>query len=263
MTAPRPIFIHGAIGGSAVWGSLPSRFDGAVVLRLPGHPEGTAIADETELVSWITLAVAQHAGSRVLIGHGLGALLALEVARRYPEVLDGVVMLGAGPRLYVPHSGGEAQADTAGRLIAVSMREPDGAIGDAVAAGLRDHRRIVGIEKDRQLRFVEVGLCRNACRRLDTVGVVNIVVEKKAQRIADAGLHYASELDLRKGGVAGKGNILDRELFAFLDLEDEIHPAVVAPLALDRLRHHLRVEIAMGPIEIENVDDVALNKFAR
>jgi len=103
------------------------------VLGLPGHPHGIAIVDETELVGWIALAVAQLEGSRVLIGHGLGALLALEVARRHPEVLDGVVMLGAGPRLHVPRLG---QPDTASRLFGASMREPDAATRDALAAAM-------------------------------------------------------------------------------------------------------------------------------
>src|SRR6201987_5177321 len=98
---------------------------------------------------------------------------------------------------------------------------------------------------------------------LDPVGVVDIVVENKAQWIADAGFHHTPKLDLRKRAVAREGNILDREFFAFLNLEDEIDPAVVAPLALDRLRHDLRVEIAVGSIEIENAHDIALDEFAR
>jgi pimeloyl-ACP methyl ester carboxylesterase len=133
MTAPRPIFIHGAIAGSAVWKSLSDRFDGAAVLALPGHPNGAAITDESELVGWIALAIAQLEGSRVLIGHGLGALLALEVARRHPEVLEGAVMLGGGPRLHVPDLGEEVHADTASRLLTASMREPGGDLGDALA----------------------------------------------------------------------------------------------------------------------------------
>jgi len=136
MTAPRPIFIHGAIAGSSVWGALTDRFDGAAVLRLPGHPNGTPIADEAELVAWITLSITQLDGPRVLIGHGLGALLAIEVARRRSEVLDGVVMLGGGPRLHVPDLAGTDHEETVFRLLAASMREPDGEVGDAFAAAM-------------------------------------------------------------------------------------------------------------------------------
>jgi len=136
MTAPRPIFIHGAIAGSSVWGALSDRFDGAAVLGLPGHPNGTPIADETELVAWIALAITQLDGPRVLVGHGLGALLAIEVARRHPEVLDGVVMLGGGPRLHVPDLAGTDHDETVSRLLAASMREPDGEVGDTFAAAM-------------------------------------------------------------------------------------------------------------------------------
>jgi pimeloyl-ACP methyl ester carboxylesterase len=116
-----------------VWKSLSDRFDGAAVLALPGHPNGAAITDESELVGWIALAIAQLERSRVLIGHGLGALLALEVARRHPEVLEGVVMLGGGPRLHVPDLGEVVHADTASQLLTASMREPGGDLGDALA----------------------------------------------------------------------------------------------------------------------------------
>src|SRR5689334_16555933 len=98
---------------------------------------------------------------------------------------------------------------------------------------------------------------------LDAVGVIGIVIENKAQRIAHAGLHHASKLDLRKSAVAAECNVFDRELLAFLDLEHEIDSAVVTAFSLDRLRHHLSVEIAMGAIEIENVHDVVLDEFAR
>ncbi len=95
---------------------------------------------------------------------------------------------------------------------------------------------------------------------LDAVGIVDVVVENKAQNIGDAGFHHGFELDLRKSRIAGKYNVFHRELFAFLDLENEIDPVVFAArLWLYRLRHYLRVEIAVRPIDIENMDDVALH----
>lgn len=133
MTAPRPIFLHGAIAGSSLWGSVSERFDGAAVLELPGHPTGDPIADEAELADWIGLAITQLEGSRVLVGHGLGALLALEVARRCPETLDGVVVLGGGPRLHVPDVRRATSQDAVHALLAASMREPDSEFGDALA----------------------------------------------------------------------------------------------------------------------------------
>jgi len=130
MSAPRPIFIHGIIAGPSMWESLSDRFDGAAVLGMPGHPTGIAIADATELVDWIALAITQLEGSRVLVGHGLGALLALEVARRHPQVLDGVVMLGGGPRLHAPDVRGASHEDAVAGLLAASMRAPTGDLAE-------------------------------------------------------------------------------------------------------------------------------------
>jgi len=137
MTAPRPIFIHGAIAGSSCWGSLADRFEGAAVLGLPGHPTGAAVTDAAELADWIALAVTQVEGPRVLVGHGLGALLALETARRHGEVLDGIVALGAAPRLHVPEIAGATHDDTVSGVLAASMGDPAGYPGDALAQAMR------------------------------------------------------------------------------------------------------------------------------
>lgn len=136
MTAPRPIFLHGAIAGSSCWGSLSDRFDGAAVLGLPGHPTGSAISDAAELADWIARAITQLAGPRVLVGHGLGALLALATARRHPDVLDGVVALGGAEGLRVPEVAGPTHDDAIQGLLAASMRDPDGEVGAALARAM-------------------------------------------------------------------------------------------------------------------------------
>jgi pimeloyl-ACP methyl ester carboxylesterase len=137
MTAPRPIFLHGAIAGSSCWGSLSDRFDGAAVLGLPGHPAGGAISDVSELVDWIALAITRLDGSRVAVGHGLGALLALETARRHPDVLAGVVALGVAARLRVPQVAGTTHDDTVSELLAASLHEPVGDVGEALAQAMQ------------------------------------------------------------------------------------------------------------------------------
>lgn len=137
MTAPRPIFVHGALAGSVLWDSLSDRFDGAAVLGLPGHPQGAAISDATELAGWIALAITQLDGPRVLIGHGFGALLALETAYRHPETLDGVVMLGAAAQLRVPDVRDAAASVVVERLLAASLREPDSDVADALAQAMQ------------------------------------------------------------------------------------------------------------------------------
>jgi pimeloyl-ACP methyl ester carboxylesterase len=137
MTAPRPIFLHGAIAGSSCWGSLSDQFEGAAVLGLPGHPTGDAISDVSELVDWIALAITQLDGSRVVVGHGLGALLALETARRHPDVLAGVVALGVAARLRVPQVAGTTHDDTVSDLLAASLHKPEGDVGEALAQAMQ------------------------------------------------------------------------------------------------------------------------------
>lgn len=46
--------------------------------------------------------MAQVDGPRAIVGHSLGGAVALELARRHPELVDGLVLLAAGARLPVP-----------------------------------------------------------------------------------------------------------------------------------------------------------------
>ena len=93
----------------------------------------------------------------------------------------------------------------------------------------------------------------------DLVGIVAVVVERKAQRIGDAGLDHAAELVAWICGVAGEHDLADREFFVFLDLEDEIDPVVLDP---DGFRHDAGLEIAAQAIERGYAFDVALHEGA-
>jgi pimeloyl-ACP methyl ester carboxylesterase len=137
MTAPRPIFLHGAIGGSSCWGSVNERFDGAAVLGLPGHPNGSPVGDAGEVVGWIALALAQLPGYRTLIGHGLGGLLALEVARIHPDLIHGVIALGCAPQLSVPDVAGLDHDDVLATILTSSTREPAGGFGHVLTEAMQ------------------------------------------------------------------------------------------------------------------------------
>lgn len=73
---------------------------GAIAFDLPGHGRSgsldalPSIAAMTELAQW----VADWCGARrpLLVGHGMGALIALEWMRRRPEDVAGLVLCGAG-----------------------------------------------------------------------------------------------------------------------------------------------------------------------
>ncbi len=136
MNAPRPIFLHGAIAGPSSWGSVPEHFDGGAVVGLPGHPAGAPITDPDRLAEWTARALAELEGPRVLIGQGLGGLLALMIAARYPDVTEGVVAIGCATRLRTLDVPIDPDAAITA-LLAGSMGEPDGDFGRSLALAMQ------------------------------------------------------------------------------------------------------------------------------
>lgn len=136
MTAPRPIFLHGAIAGPSSWGSVPERFDGGAVLGLPGHPAGASVDDPEALVRWTAAALGQIDGPRVLVGSGLGAQLALRIAHEDPDLVDGIVAIGIAERLRVPAVGPDPD-DAIATLLAASIGEPDGDFAESLELSMQ------------------------------------------------------------------------------------------------------------------------------
>lgn len=104
MAAPRPIFVHGAGGGVASWQHQEPRFEGCYVLALPGHPTGTGLSTVGAYAEWTAQAIHEISGPRVLVGHSMGGAVALQLAADHPELVDGIVIIASGPRLFVPDS---------------------------------------------------------------------------------------------------------------------------------------------------------------
>ena len=142
MTAARPIFIHGAIAGPASWGGLGERFDGGAVIGLPGHPSGDAITEVPMLVDWVADTIRHIDAPRALIGHGLGAQVALLVAARYPDRVAGVTAIGAASRLRVPEIGLDDLDDAIRTVIDSCTMNPD----DMFAESLELSMQIVGAD---------------------------------------------------------------------------------------------------------------------
>ena len=95
------VFVHGALNDHSVWTLLARWYahHGYRVLAVdqPGHGRsgGPPLASIEALADWL-LALLDAAGvARAhLAGHSMGSLIALEVAARAPERVDGLVMLG-------------------------------------------------------------------------------------------------------------------------------------------------------------------------
>lgn len=153
--APRPVFIHGAGGSADVWGKQAPRFEGAVVLNLPGRPSGTAFERIEDSAEWVADEIAGVDGPKVLVGHSMGGQLAMEIALSRPDAVDGLILIATGAHIPVPEA---AMVETANdfdarceRFIRACYANPDEgnvAVGAAQmrAVGretvLRDYRAV-------------------------------------------------------------------------------------------------------------------------
>lgn len=105
---PAVILIHGSGMDHTAW-ALQTRFlahlgRSVLAVDLPGHgrSEGPALADISALASWIT-ALLDAVGARqaALVGHSLGALIALETAASYPDRVRALALLGVSETMPV------------------------------------------------------------------------------------------------------------------------------------------------------------------
>lgn len=100
--SPRPVFIHGAGRTPASWGPQLARFEGALAVALPGHPDGVPLHGATEMAGWVIAEVEEIPGPLVMVGHSLGGAVALEVALQRPDLVAGLILVSTGARLPVP-----------------------------------------------------------------------------------------------------------------------------------------------------------------
>lgn len=111
---PPVVFIHGAGAGSAIWMmtmARVARFARAVAVDLPGHgpseTNGTALdgAGGLTLTRYRDtvgeLGAALCLGPSVLVGHSMGALIALEAALTWPDKARALVLCAAAPKMPV------------------------------------------------------------------------------------------------------------------------------------------------------------------
>ena len=108
--APSVLLVHGAGASSAIWSMAMARIARAshvVAIDLPGHGpsphEGGAAALSLEVYRDAVgaLAATLCLGPSVLVGHSMGALVAIEAALAWPDKVRGLVLCAAAPRLPV------------------------------------------------------------------------------------------------------------------------------------------------------------------
>ena len=143
---PAAIMIHGAGMDHTVW-TLPARslaHRGRAVLApdLPGHGRsaGPALRDISAMSSWILRFMsAVGLEEAALVGHSMGALVALDTAARAPDRVKRLALLGAAGRMPVhPDLLKAAAGDRpeAAELIVSWAHGPVGHLGGGPAPGL-------------------------------------------------------------------------------------------------------------------------------
>ena len=96
------MFIHGAGRTPASWGPQLARFEGALAVALPGHPDGAPLLGTEAMAEWVIAEIEEIPGPLVMVGHSLGGAVALEIALRRPDLVAGLVLVSTGARLPVP-----------------------------------------------------------------------------------------------------------------------------------------------------------------
>ncbi len=114
--APLVVLLHGAGMNRSVWSQqtrwLAHHGTRALAVDLPGHgdSEGPALPSVGDLAAWAA-ALADALGDRIhVIGHSMGAFIALEAAATSPDRVASVVLLGVGATMAV-HPDLQAAAD--------------------------------------------------------------------------------------------------------------------------------------------------------
>jgi pimeloyl-ACP methyl ester carboxylesterase len=111
---PPLVFVHGAGARSAIWTMVMARVARVargIAIDLPGHgasgTEGAALDGSTNLsLARYRDAVGELCGAlclgpSVMVGHSMGALVALEAALAWPDKVRALVLCAAAPRMPV------------------------------------------------------------------------------------------------------------------------------------------------------------------
>ncbi len=116
---PAVLLIHGAGLDRTIW-QMQTRniaFQGRRVFAvdLPGHgySEGPALETVEEIADWMTrFMAAVEVVSATVMGHSMGSLVALDLASRYPERVDRLILTGVAESMPVhPELMAAAKAD--------------------------------------------------------------------------------------------------------------------------------------------------------
>ena len=96
------VFLHGAGCSSLSFYYQLRHFRSAKAIDLPGHPDGKPCETIDGYLEWVRGFIkARRYKNVVLCGHSMGGAIAMSYAHKYPEELQGLVLMGTGARLRV------------------------------------------------------------------------------------------------------------------------------------------------------------------
>jgi len=105
---PLVVFIHGSGGAGSAWTyqlqGLADENCWLLAPDLPGHGQSTGklLSTIAEQADWLAALLAELRRDRAtVVGHSMGALVALQFAARYPQLTNRIVLVGAVPRMAV------------------------------------------------------------------------------------------------------------------------------------------------------------------
>ena len=96
------VFLHGAGNSSLSFYYQLRHFRNSKAIDLPGHPDGVPCDSIEGYMEWVRGFVkARRYKDVVLCGHSMGGAIAQMYALRYPEELNGLILIGTGAKLKV------------------------------------------------------------------------------------------------------------------------------------------------------------------
>jgi pimeloyl-ACP methyl ester carboxylesterase len=143
---PTVAFIHGAAHDHSVW-ALQSRFFAyhgwnAFAIDLPGHgkSQASAFTNIEQAANWISRLLDEIGATQAaLVGHSMGALIALDCASRYPGRISRIALVGCGVPMPVSApllNGSKANDHAAFDMINVYSHSPAAQIGGNRTPGM-------------------------------------------------------------------------------------------------------------------------------